>query len=180
MAKETVWFIDLDDTLYSASGGMLTKIHHLMDEYIVSNLAMDAEQASALRTRYWAEYGATFVGLWKHHRIDPIKFLTQTHAFDPSPYIRADGKPAEDLQQLRGRKVIFTNGPRPYAERVVKLLGLEGSFDELVSSFEMRIDGLWCPKPSRQMLLSECRRLQVEPQKATLVDDSLPNLAEMF
>ena len=66
-----LWLFDLDDTLFEASGGMLHKIHLLMNEYMCRELGMEWEEASALRRRYWSVYGATFLGLWRHHGIDP-------------------------------------------------------------------------------------------------------------
>ena len=54
-----LWLFDLDDTLFEASGGMLHKIHLLMNEYMCRELGMEWEEASALRRRYWSVYGAT-------------------------------------------------------------------------------------------------------------------------
>ena len=71
-----LWLFDLDDTLFEASGGMLHKIHLLMNEYMCRELGMEWEEASALRRHYWSVYGATFLGLWRHHGIDPRDFLS--------------------------------------------------------------------------------------------------------
>ena len=57
-----LWLFDLDDTLFEASGGMLHKIHLLMNEYMCRELGMEWEEASALRRHYWSVYGATFPG----------------------------------------------------------------------------------------------------------------------
>ena len=106
-----LWLFDLDDTLFEASGGMLHKIHLLMNEYMCRELGMEWEEASALRRHYWSVYGATFLGLWRHHGIDPRDFLSFAHDFDPRLYIQFSGCPAEDVKRLPGRKVATMPGP---------------------------------------------------------------------
>ena len=148
-----LWLFDLDDTLFEASGGMLHKIHLLMNEYMCRELGMEWEEASALRRHYWSVYGATFLGLWRHHGIDPRDFLSFAHDFDPRLYIQFSGCPAEDVKRLPGRKVVFTNGPRNYARAVLEALELDHVVDGLVASTDMHALGQWRPKPSRLMFL---------------------------
>ena len=176
MTTPALWLLDLDDTLFEASGGMLRAIHVRMNAYICRELGVNDEEASALRTAYWARYGATFLGLWLHHRIDPTDFLKAAHNFDPSPFIRYMGSPAADIARLKGRKVLFTNGPRNYAEAVLKCLGLTHAFDGVVTSTDMKALGRWRPKPDALMLQDVCRRYGVRPSEAVLVDDSPMNL----
>ncbi len=176
VAKTKLWLLDLDDTLFEASSGMLYKIHLRMNAYIMKYLNVSEVEASDLRTRYWTMYGATFFGLWRHHGIEPPHFLSFAHDFDLSPFVCYDQDLASILRRLPGKKVIFTNGPRSYAERVLRCLHLGAVIDDMVTSSDMRALGEWRPKPSRLMLLQTCRRFQVSPHCATLVDDSLMNL----
>lgn len=171
-----LWFLDLDDTLFEASGGMLREIHLRMNAYMAREMKMTLEEANALRTRYWATYGATFIALWRLHHIDPVDFLTETHDFDPTPYISYEGDLLSDVRAIRGTKVIFTNGPRLYAEKVASALGLDRVCDDIVSSLDMRLFQDWRPKPDGSVLLNQCRRRGVLPASAALVDDSLMNL----
>lgn len=171
-----LWLFDLDDTLFEASGGMLHKIHLLMNEYMCRELGMEWKEASALRRHYWMVYGATFLGLWKHHGIDPRDFLSYAHDFDPRPYIQFSGCPVEDVRRLPGRKVVFTNGPRNYAQAVLRALELDRVFDGLVASTDMHALGEWRPKPSRQMFLMTCRRWGSDPRNTIFIDDSPMNL----
>lgn len=171
-----LWLFDLDDTLFEASGGMLHKIHLLMNEYMCRELGMEWEEASALRRHYWSVYGATFLGLWRHHGIDPRDFLSFAHDFDPRLYIQFSGCPAEDVKRLPGRKVVFTNGPRNYARAVLEALELDHVVDGLVASTDMHALGQWRPKPSRLMFLMTCRRWGVSPADTVFVDDSPMNL----
>lgn len=175
-AMSKLWLLDLDDTLFEASAGMLYSIHLRMNEYIVKHLGVTDDEASDLRTRYWATYGATFLGLWRHHGIEPTQFLSFAHDFDLAPFVRHDQHPACVLRQLSGKKVVFTNGPRNYAERILRCLKLNSVIDGMVTSTDMKALGEWRPKPSRLMLVQTCRRFGVAPCHATLVDDSVMNL----
>ncbi|MDY3116154.1 MAG: HAD hydrolase-like protein [Sutterella sp.] len=171
------WFLDLDDTLYEASGGMLKEIHLRMNAFIARELRMSLDEASALRTHFWTTYGCTFIGLWHHYHIDPVVFLTETHDFDPSPYIHYDGNPVLDVRRLSGKKIIFTNGPQTYAQKVISLLGLEAECDEVISCFEMKLFGDWRPKPNRSVLINQCQRLGLKLHQTALVDDTPLNLS---
>lgn len=172
----TLWLLDLDDTLFEASAGMLYSIHLKMNAFMMDRLSIDDKEASRLRTHYWSTYGATFLGLWLHHGVDPREFLAFAHDFDPSPFVRYEQWPVPILRRLPGKKIVFTNGPRNYAESVLHALGAEHAVDGLVTSTEMRAMGVWRPKPSRQMLLQTCRSFGVSPSRTVLVDDSVMNL----
>ncbi len=171
-----LWLIDLDDTLFEASGGVLHEIHLRMNDFIVKVLRIPCEEAHALRARYWAEYGSTFIGMWRNHGIDPRVFLRDTHNFDFAPYVTFKGDPRAALDALPGRKVLFSNGPSNYVEAVLDALGAASCFTKVISGTDMRIFGDWRPKPSRSMLRCICASMGVAPRHAALVDDSLLNL----
>lgn len=171
-----LWFIDLDDTLFEASGGMLHAIHLKMNDYISRVLGLSWEAAGELRTRYWREFGSTFLGLWRLNGIDPRQFLLATHNFNFAPYVTAEGSPREDLAALHGRKIVFTNGPRNYAESVVAALGIGSEIEDILASTDMRLFGQWRPKPDAGMLVAACASRGVRPRDAALVDDSPMNL----
>ena len=117
--RPKLWLIDLDDTLYSASAGMFHDIHVLMDDYIQSALGVSSQTANLLRKEYWQRYGVTFLGLWLHHGIDPVDFLTKTHNVDISS-VKTRGLMRQSLVSLPGKKVLFTNAPNHFAERILK------------------------------------------------------------
>lgn len=48
-----LWLFDLDDTLFEASGGMLHKIHLLMNEYMCRELGMESLKSSKAPTNYF-------------------------------------------------------------------------------------------------------------------------------
>ena len=50
-----------------------------MTDYIARHLGLTSERASALRQHYWSRYGATLLGLIRHHGVVPAHFLEETH-----------------------------------------------------------------------------------------------------
>ncbi len=170
------WLIDLDNTLFDASHSMFDAIHHSMNEFIMERLGLDEASAGSLRREYWRRYGATYEGMWRHHRIPPEEFLLATHSFDLIPHVRADGSSARVIASLPGRKVLYTNSPSHYARRILRHLGLLQSFEAIVASDNTRMLGEWQAKPSRVVLEAICRRFHVKHSDCVLVDDSLANL----
>lgn len=171
-----LWLFDLDDTLHDASHAMFAAIDARMTDYLETHLAVDRAEANRLRRHYWLRYGATMLGLVRHHGVDPHHFLFHTHDFDVAAHVRAERGLAQVLGRLPGRKLLLTNAPGRYAATVVGELGLTTSFARLVPVEGMRVHGAWRPKPSRSMLAALLAREGVPAAQTVLVEDNLANL----
>jgi len=169
-----VWLFDLDNTLHDASASAFRHLDTAMNAYIERELAVSAAEADRLRGQYWHRYGATLLGLIRHHGVKPAHFLHDTHRL---PTLERDvaGHPADlaALRHLRGRKVILTNAPRAYAERVLKVLGLQREFQMIIGIEQMTMFGQWRPKPDARMFRAIAARLGVSPRHCVLVEDTL-------
>jgi putative hydrolase of the HAD superfamily len=175
MAGSTrVWLFDLDDTLHDASRASMGHLYVSMGRYIEDQLGLSTEEASALRRRYWLKYGATLLGLVRHHGVKPAHFLHHTHLL-PGLEERIRGHAADiaALARLRGRKYILTNAPEAYAGRVLGQLGIGHLFDGLIPIEQMHLFGQLRPKPDARMLRAVCARLGVHPTRCVLVEDTL-------
>ncbi|MCO5100883.1 MAG: pyrimidine 5'-nucleotidase [Burkholderiaceae bacterium] len=173
-----MWLLDLDNTLHDASSEVFPRIHRAMVEFLALELALSHEQADALRFGYWKRYGATLLGMVRHHDIDAHRFLRETHAFpDLERIVRRDRRLEHALRRLPGRRVVLTNAPLDYATRVVRALGIAGCIESIVSIESMRFAGRFQPKPSRAMLRRVAARLGVAPSRCILVEDTPANLA---
>ncbi|MGH8731456.1 MAG: haloacid dehalogenase, partial [Burkholderiales bacterium] len=75
------WIFDLDNTLHDARQHIFPHIDRSMTAYLAEHLDLGADAANELRQFYWRRYGATLVGLIRHHGIDPHHFLRETHRF---------------------------------------------------------------------------------------------------
>jgi putative hydrolase of the HAD superfamily len=176
-AGRRVWLFDLDNTLHDAGAWIFSEMNVSMRRYVVEALGVTAEEADALRARYWRRYGSTMLGLVRHHAVRPAHFLLETHRF-PGLEERVTGHRHDlaAIARLPGRRIVLTNAPRAYARRVLGALGVLGLFDDILAIEDMRMFGHWRPKPDRRMLRQVARQLGVHPSRCTLVEDSLENL----
>jgi len=173
MRGERVWLFDLDNTLHNASPHIFPHINRAMREYIERHLGLDESAANRLRQDYWQRYGATLLGLIHHHAIDPHHFLNETHQFPELARMLVFEKPLlHTLKRLPGRKILFSNAPRAYAEAVLKLTGLDRHFAAVytIESLKFR------PKPMPQGFRALLRAEGLNPRHCIMVEDSLDNL----
>ncbi len=179
-ARPLVWFFDLDDTLHDASHAMFGAIDARMTDFLQRHLALDRSAADGLRQHYWRRYGATLLGLVRHHDIDPDLFLRETHDFDIASRLRAERGLKSLGRSLGGRKVLLSNAPFDYAGRVLRGIGLHRHIGTRYAVEQMRVHGQIRPKPSASMLRNMLVRERVVGRspgaRAVLVDDNAANL----
>ena len=164
------WVFDLDNTLYPAPT-LYDAIGERMTSFIATRLNLDHDAAYEVRERYFHQYGATVVGLAKHHALDPHDFLAYVHDVDYS-VLAPEPELARLIGQLPGRKIVFTNGGGGHGQRVVDRLGLANVFDRV---FDIEAAGL-APKPQREAYERLIARCEVTPARAMLIEDTLRNL----
>ena len=169
-----VWLFDLDNTLHNASHAAFSGINGAMTEYIARELAMTPAEADALRRGYWLRYGATLLGLVRHHGVRAAHFLHHTHVLPGlEDAVHSHPHDVAALRALRGRKFIVTNAPRAYALRVLGALGIARAFDGVITIEDMRMFGDLRPKPDARMLRRLAARLRVPASRCVLVEDTL-------
>jgi putative hydrolase of the HAD superfamily len=171
-----VWFFDLDNTLHDASHAAFGAINVAMNEYMVEHLGVDQGEAARLRLHYLRRYGATLLGLVRHHGVEAAHFLEQTHQHPGlEERLRSSGHDRAALRRLRGRKFVLTNAPRAYTMRVLQTLRLAGLFDGVISIEDMTMFGQLRPKPDARMFRCIAARLKVRATDCVLVEDMLEN-----
>ena len=113
-------------------------MHLAIGDYVVRHLGVTPEEADALRQRYWQRYGATLLGLVRHHGIRAAHFLEETHRMPGlEARLRGSAPDRAALSRLPGRKYILTNAPRAYAMRVLDTLDLTHRFDGVITIEDM-------------------------------------------
>ncbi|WP_417587946.1 pyrimidine 5'-nucleotidase [Pararhodobacter oceanensis] len=165
------WVFDLDNTLYPPHMRLFDQIERKMVDYVIRTTGVDYAQAHHLRRSYWAEYGTTLAGLMAHHGVDPVPYLVEVHdidfsVLDPDPELRAA------ITRLQGRRIVYTNGSAPYAERVLEARGLSGLFDA-VYGVE---DADYHPKPRAEAFDKVFTRDGLKTQTAAMFEDDPRNL----
>jgi putative hydrolase of the HAD superfamily len=169
-ASIEAWVFDLDNTLYSTPL-LYDAVGERMTAYIARALAITDAEAIILRERYFDDYGATVVGLSRHHAMDAHDFLAHVHDVDYS-VLDPDPELGALIERLPGRKIVFTNGGGGHGQRALAQLAIAHCF-ELV--FDIEAAGL-APKPQRaayERLIAACG---IDPARSVLIEDSARNL----
>jgi putative hydrolase of the HAD superfamily len=176
-AGQTVWLFDLDNTLHDASHAIFPAINRRMTAYVARVLGSDMETASRVRTDYWKRYGATLLGMIRHHGVDPAEFLREAHDFPELPdMVRVRRGLAPLLAALPGRKILLTNAPEAYARDVLRIAGIARHFERVVAIEQMWVHKHLRPKPDRRMLRRLLAELGIAPSRAVLVEDTVSHL----
>jgi putative hydrolase of the HAD superfamily len=166
------WIFDLDNTLYPADVDFFNQIVYKMNRYVADFLSMTPEDALVVQKDYLAEYGTTLSGMMAIHQMDPAPFLKYVHDVDLS---LLDINPAlrTRLENLSGKKYIFTNGSKAHAENVAGYLKLFDLFD---GHFGVEDTG-YIPKPKAPAYDAFLKRFpEIDPKSAIFFEDNLRNL----
>ena len=173
MRNGLTWLFDLDNTLHDARPHVFPHINRSMTEYIMRHLDLDEAGAGSLRQRYWQAYGATLLGLMRHHAVDPHHFLWHTHQMpDLERMVVAEAGLKHCLRRLPGRKILFSNSPHHYAQAVLDVLGIGELFDAVYTIERTRFR----PKPSLAGFRALMARERLQPGRTVMVEDMLDNL----
>ncbi|WP_396269027.1 pyrimidine 5'-nucleotidase [Ideonella sp.] len=176
LARRTgpVWLFDLDNTLHNAGASAFKHFDGAMNAYIAERLQVSWAEADHLRAHYWARYGSTLLGLIRHHGVVVRDFVDETHRFPTlEQEVVTHSHDIAALRRLPGRKIILTNAGQGYARRVLRALGMDGLFDEIIGIEQMQMFGQLRPKPDARMFRALAARLGVHPRSCILVEDTL-------
>jgi putative hydrolase of the HAD superfamily len=180
--SKLVWLFDLDNTLHNASHAIFPAITANMNTYIARVLGEGGEPAgpeavNAARLAYWRRYGATLLGMVRHHGVRPEDFLREAHRFDDlATMVRAERGLGRLMRRLPGRKILLTNAPRSYSREVLRHLGLHRHFAAHLPIESMTVHRQLRPKPSRLLLMKVLARERVAARRCVLVEDTVGHL----
>jgi putative hydrolase of the HAD superfamily len=166
------WVFDLDNTLYPPEARLFDQIEVRMTDWVMEALKVDRAEADRLRRHYWQSYGTTLAGLMAEHGVDPGPYLTHVHEIDLDR-LEPDATLARRIRRLPGRKVVYTNGSAPYAQRVLAARGLDGLFDAV---YGVEHAG-FRPKPERAAFETVFAADGLDTARAAMFEDDARNLA---
>ncbi|ENO87339.1 pyrimidine 5'-nucleotidase [Thauera phenylacetica] len=173
MSPRPVWLFDLDNTLHNASPHIFPHINRSMTRYLEQHLGLGLDEANALRMQYWHRYGATMLGLMRHHGTDPDHFLVETHRFDRLHEMMVFERALRGmLRALPGRRIVFSNAPRHYAEAVLEIMGVRRLFEDVVGIEDLD----YHPKPGIRAYHSLLQRRRLNAAQCIMLEDSAVNL----
>jgi putative hydrolase of the HAD superfamily len=166
------WVFDLDNTLYPPSARLFDQIELRMTAWVMQALGLGRAEADQLRRHYWHSYGTTLAGLMTEHGVDPGPYLTEVHDISLD-HLQADPVLARRIAALPGRRIVYTNGCAPYAERVLAARGLGDLFDAV---YGVEHAG-FRPKPERSAFEAVFAADGLTPARAAMFEDDPRNIA---
>lgn len=168
----STWVFDLDNTLYPPAMRLFDQIEVRMTQWVMRELGVARAEADRLRQHYWDHYGTTLAGLMAEHGIAPDGYLHEVHEIDFS-VLAPDPALARHIAALPGRRIVYTNATRPYAEKVLAARGLSGLFDAVygVEHADFR------PKPEAEAFRRVFATDGLDPARAAMFEDDARNLA---
>ncbi len=163
---------DLDNTLYSESCGVFDLIDQRMNEWLISNLQIPEDEVNEFRNKYFIQYGTTLRGLMLHHEVNPRDFLDYVHDVPVHEFLSADLELRQTLEQVKSRKLIFTNSDLKHANRILDALGVRDQFERIFDIEAMN----FIPKPNPDPYRLVIDYLRLQPRDVLLIDDMERNL----
>ena len=169
------WIFDLDNTLYSGKTKVFEQVDKRMSKYISDKLNISVEEAKKIQKNYFYEYNTTLNGMIKNHKINPDEFLDFVHDINID-FLQKDPALDKEIENLNGKKIIFTNGSRKHAINVTKQLGIDQLFDDI---FDI-VDAEFIPKPSLEPYKKLVKKHKIDPKLCVLVEDIARNLKPAY
>ncbi len=165
------WIFDLDNTLYPASADLFAHVDRRMTDYVSARVGVGRDEAFRLQKHWFRGHGTTLAGLMAEHRVDPHEFLDYVHDIEMDA-LEHNAPLAALIARLPGRKLVFTNGDKPYALKVLDRLGLAESFEAVHDIHAMGLT----PKPDPAAYRGLCDAWAIDPATALFADDMARNL----
>ena len=175
LKKIKFWLFDLDNTLYSGATKVFDQVDKKMTQFISEKLNISKDEAKKIQKNYFVEYNTTLNGMIKNHKIDANEFLEFVHDIDLS-FLKKDKQLDEEIEKIKGKKIIFTNGSRAHAQNVTKRLGIERHFDDI---FDI-VSADFIPKPSLKTYQKLIEKYKIEPQYSIFIEDIARNLKPAY
>ena len=172
LSNKKNYLLDLDGTVYQDLESVFGQVSKLMTKYISEKLNIDLKRAKELQTNYFYKYNTSLNGLMIHHDIPPKEFLKYVHDIDLS-FMKKDKILRQELENLKMRKLIFTNGSTDHAKNVLKHLGIDDLFQGI---FDIT-DAEYQPKPEPKAFDLMTKKFDLDPSETIYVEDIAKNLS---
>jgi putative hydrolase of the HAD superfamily len=166
--KFSTIFFDLDDTLYPASTGLWEAIKERMNLYMRDRMGFDPAEISHVREKYYLQYGTTLRGLQANHVIDVQDFLAFVHDLPLGDFILPNPALCKVIAALGTRNLIFTNADAAHARRVLKALGLDECFEDIV---DVNAVAPYCKPMPESFEIAMRVAGESDPARCVMIDD---------
>ena len=165
--------IDLDNTIYPSSSGLLDEMDQRITDYVMRVLGVNRNEAERRRISYRRRHGTSLKGLLETGKFDdPEDYLRLIHPPDVENYLPKDPVLVKTLTSIPIPLSILTNSPREHAERVLKHLEINGLFQEI---FDLRYNSFE-GKPSVSVYHRVLEAIGRAPIEVLFIDDHVEHL----
>ena len=175
LSKIKFWLFDLDNTLYSGDTKVFDQVDKKMSKFISEKLKVSLEEEKKIQKNYFHEYNTTLNGMIKNHDINANEFLEFVHDVDLE-FLKKDEPLKTEIEKLKGKKIIFTNGSKAHASNVTSRIGIEQLFDGV---FDI-VDSDFYPKPSIEPYKKIIENYKIEPEYCIFFEDIARNLKPAY
>ncbi len=163
---------DLDNTLYPKESGLLDQINQQIDWYIGQKMQIPESKISMIRFDYCNKYGTTLGGMVVHNKIDPEEYINYVYNVNVADFLKPDPLIDKILSELEIKKVVFSNSPLKYIEKVLDILNIRKYFDKIYDIHFCNYIG----KPNLSSYYKVLADLGVEGRDCLFIDDTPVNV----
>jgi putative hydrolase of the HAD superfamily len=164
---ETIWLFDVDKTLYPPKNGLYQEGNARINHYLQKHLQISLLEINKLRKHYMRKYGTSLLGSIKECGLDGNDFLQFVHSFPKHSFLAHQTDLRTFLENLPGKKYIFSNAPKDYILEILSIVGIDSVFSKIYDIHSFRFHG----KPNTSSYLSVLRWIKAHPHQCILVDD---------
>jgi putative hydrolase of the HAD superfamily len=172
MNAGTILLLDVDNTLYARSCGVVERIDKLIDRYLLERMRFPPAEMRDMRRALRTAHGTTLRGLMLDHGIDPDDYLAFVHAIDVAGILAFDEALQAMLRRIPLPKVAVTNGSSAHANAVLECLGIRDQLTRIYALEQLA----YVPKPFPAAFQAVLDDLPARPESCILVEDSAPNV----
>ena len=165
------WIFDLDNTLYHSSLNLFSQIDKRMSAYVADFLGVSRSEAYKIQKGFFREHGTTLRGMMNCYDMEPEPYLNYVHDIDFS-IVKPDMKLINALNNLSGRKIVFTNATEKYAKKIITRLGVNPNIEKI---FDITAAN-YIPKPNPIVYDQFIEKFNINPTKAIMFEDMVRNL----
>lgn len=160
--------LDMDNTLYPASGDMDAGINNRMQQYVADFIGVPLEEAISLRAQNVPHFGTTLEWLKAEHGLtDQEAYFNAVHPESEIGELRHDDRLRPYLLSLGLPMTLLTNAPMSHATRVLDFFNISDLF---LGIFDLTFhDGKGKPHPD--CFLNTLQAVHKTVEETLFVDD---------
>ncbi|PPR79965.1 MAG: hypothetical protein CFH01_00071 [Alphaproteobacteria bacterium MarineAlpha2_Bin1] len=165
------WIFDLDNTIYNSNLKLFPQVQKRIGKFVSNYLDINITEAEKIQKKFFFKYKSTLKGLMNEHNMKPDKFLDFVHDIDYS-ILKPDKEFDFLLDQLPGKKYIYTNGSTKHAINVLEHMNISNHF---LGVFDIK-DANFEPKPDMDSMKSFINKFSINVENALMAEDMAINL----